>query len=106
MKEICINDIIYKIGKNANDNTKLIKDSNINWYWFHLDKFPSCHVIVCKDEITIDEINNAGNLVKENSKYKFKNIGINYCKVDNLIHGKEPGSVYFKSNKQVNTFNL
>jgi hypothetical protein len=31
---------------------------------------------------------------------------INYCKIDNLLHGKEPGSVYFKSNKQVKKFNL
>ena len=44
--------------------------------------------------------------LKQNSKYKFKNIGINYCKIDNLIHGKEPGSVHFKSNKQVKKFNL
>jgi hypothetical protein len=106
MKEIIINEVIYKIGKNAQENTQLINDSNIDWIWFHLEKFPSCHVVVCKNELTNDEILEAGTLVKENSKYKFKNIGINYCKIDNLIHGKEPGSVHFKSNKQVKRFNL
>ena len=106
MKEILINEVIYRIGKNAQDNTQLIKDSDKNWYWFHLDKFPSCHVIVCKDELTDLEINTAGNLVKENSKYKFNNIGIIYCKIDNILHGQEPGSVHFKSNRQVKLINI
>ncbi len=101
MKEIIVNDVVFRIGKNASDNTQLIKDSNKDWYWFHLDKFPSCHVIVCKDELNEDDIITAGNLVKDNSKYKFKNIGINYCKVDNLLHGTDAGSVHFKSNRQV-----
>jgi len=106
MKEIDINGIIYRIGLNAYDNTQLIKNSDSNWYWFHLSKFPSCHVIICKNELTNEDIFNACNFVKENSKYKFKNIGINYCKIDNLIHGKDAGSVSFKSNRQVKTFNL
>jgi len=101
-----IDNITYKVGKNAKENTELINSSNTNWYWFHLEKFASCHVVVCAEELTNEIIGIAGNLVKENSKYKFKNIGINYCKIDNLLHGKEPGSVYFKSNKQVKKFNL
>jgi predicted ribosome quality control (RQC) complex YloA/Tae2 family protein len=101
-----IDNITYKVGKNAKENTELINLSNTNWYWFHLEKFASCHVVVCTEELTNEMIGIAGNLVKENSKYKFKNIGINYCKIDNLLHGKEPGSVYFKSNKQVKKFNL
>ena len=106
MKELIIDNTTYRIGQNASDNTQLIKDSNINWYWFHLDKFPSAHVVICKEEINNLEINQAGLLIKEYSKYKFKNIGICYCKIDNLILGKEPGSVLFRFNKQVNIFNL
>jgi len=106
MIEHIINDITYKIGKNALENTELINLSNSNWYWFHLEKFPSCHLVICAEELTNEMICNAGELVKQNSKYKFKNIGINYCKIDNLILGKEPGSVCFKSNKQVKKFNL
>ena len=48
----------------------------------------------------------ASQLVKDNSKYKFNNIGINYCKVKNLIHGDKAGSVSFVSNKQVKKINL
>ena len=106
MKEVKINDITYKIGKNAQDNTNLIKDSDPNWFWFHLDKFPSCHVVLCKEEVTNTEIIQAATLVKENSKYKFNNIGICYCKINNLIHGKEPGSVSYKSNRAVNVINI
>jgi hypothetical protein len=106
MKDHIISEITYKIGTNASENTELINLSNSKWFWFHLEKFPSCHVVVCAEELTNEIISNAGELVKQNSKYKFKNIGINYCKIDNLIHGKEPGSVYFKSNKQVKKFNL
>lgn len=106
MKEIIIEDTIYRIGKNAKDNTELIQKSNQEWYWFHLSKFPSCHIVVCKDEINQNEIINACNLVKENSKYKFNNIGIHYCKISNLITCEKPGSVIFKSNKKVKTINI
>lgn len=106
MKEIIINEIIFRVGKNAEDNTQLINRSNVEWYWFHLSKFPSCHVVICKNEINEEDINNACNLVKENSKYKFKNIGIDYCKIKNLVHGEKPGSVHFKSNKLVNKINV
>lgn len=106
MKEIVIDNIIYRIGKNANENTKLVTESDKEWYWFHLDKFPSCHVIVCSNEIDNNMILKAGQLVKENSKYKFKNIGINYCKIKNLVTGSEPGSVSFVSNRQVKLINI
>jgi len=71
MKDYIINNITYKVGKNAKENTDLINLSNTNWYWFHLEKFPSCHVIICSEELTNEMITNAGILVKENSKYKF-----------------------------------
>ena len=106
MKEVTIDNTLYRIGKNAQDNTNLINSSDSNWYWFHLEKFPSCHVIICKDEITNSEIYQAGLLVKENSKYKFKNISICYCKINNLIHGSDLGSVSFKSNRAVKIINI
>lgn len=107
MKEIVINNTIYRYGKNAADNTQLIKDSNQNWHWFHLEKFPSCHVVICREgDLTNEEILEASNLVKEHSKYKFNKIGINYCLIQNLIHGKESGSVSFVSLGQVKKINL
>jgi len=93
----------YWIGKNAQDNWDIIKKSEHNWIWFHLDKFPSSHIIICKNakEVSKEEINNACRLLIENSKYKFNNIGIVYCEISNLTFGKEVGSVTFISNKKV-----
>lgn len=101
MKELIKDEITYRIGKNAAENTQLIKDSDQGWHWFHLDKFPSCHVVVCTDTIDDSMIQYAAELVKENSKYKFKNIAVCYCKVDNLKHGTNPGSVFYVSNRKV-----
>jgi hypothetical protein len=101
MKEYVINDVIYRVGTSAEDNSQLIKDSMGDWTWFHLDKFPSCHVVICKMGCDSVEINQAATLVKEHSKYKFKNIGVNYCKIDNLVHCSKPGSVSFISKRKV-----
>ena len=101
MKEIVIDNILYRIGRSAADNTQLIKDSDPEWLWFHLDKFPSCHVVACFTGLDAFVIDKGAGLVKENSKYKFKNIGVNYCKIGNLRHGVKEGSVHFISNKRV-----
>lgn len=103
MKKIIITETetTYLIGQNAADNTQLIKSSEPDWTWVHLEKFPSAHVIICKLDPTPEEITQATSLVWENSKYKFRNIGMIHCKVRNIIHGEEPGSVSFVSNRQV-----
>lgn len=106
MKEIIVENITYRIGRNATDNTQLIKDSNPEWIWFHLDKFPSSHVVICTNDPNESMIQIAGSLVKEYSKYKFKNIGVNYCKINNLIHEKDAGSVSFLSNKKVKIIHI
>jgi predicted ribosome quality control (RQC) complex YloA/Tae2 family protein len=102
MKVIHNKETTYWIGKNAQDNWNCIQNSNPNWLWFHLDKFPSAHIIICKDnDINQEDIDFAVKLVIENSKYKFNNIGVVYCKIDNLVLGIEVGSVTFKSNNKV-----
>lgn len=106
MKESIIDNITFRFGKNAEDNTQLIKDSEENWTWFHLEKFPSCHVVVCQNDIDDSIITMAAELVKENSKYKFKNIGVIYCKINNLLHGDKPGLVHFVSMSKVNKVNI
>ncbi len=106
MKTICQDGVTYQIGTNAQENTDLIRAAQEDWSWFHLEKFPSCHVIVCATDVTEPMIQTACTLVKTNSKYKFKHIGIVYCKIGNLTHGDEPGSVLFKRKRQVNTVHL
>jgi hypothetical protein len=106
MKEVIINNVTYRVGTSAKDNTQLIKDSEPEWLWFHLEKFPSCHVVACLPLANPTIITTAADLVKLNSKYKFKHIGINYCKISNLRHGQAAGSVYFVSNKAVQCINI
>jgi len=99
------NKTIYWLGKNAQDNWDIIKKSHNNWLWFHLDKFPSGHVIICKisNLITNEEIIFASKLCISNSKYKLmKNLGVVYCEINNLNLGKDIGSVFYNSNRKVN----
>ena len=103
------NKTTYWLGKNAQDNWDIIKKAENNWLWFHLDKFPSGHVIICKDVdmITNDEIIYASNLCKGHSKYKsIPNLGIVYCEINNLSIGKDIGSVYFISNRKTKKINI
>lgn len=103
MKIIQKDDTIFWVGRNAKDNWDAISQSDKNWLWFHLDKFPSSHVIICKEtkDISRKDIENACNLLLEHSKYKFNNIGIVYCEINNLLFGMDAGSVIFKSNNKV-----
>lgn len=102
MKIIEKENTVYWVGRNSQDNWDTIKSSNPEWLWFHLEKFPSPHVVICKnlDNITEEEVNTACELLIEYSKYKFNNIGIVNCQIKNLILGTETGSVIFKSYKK------
>ena len=103
MKEFIDNNTTYWLGKNAQDNWNIIKKAEVKWIWMHLDKFPSGHVIICKNSDTVsdDEIIYGSELCISNSKYKAQNnIGVVYCEISNLTLGVDIGSVYFKSNKK------
>jgi len=105
MKEVINLETIYWIGCNAQDNWDIINESEQNWLWIHLDKFPSGHVIICKESSTITdkEILYACDLCRQHSKYKnIYPLSFVYSEIKNLILGKDIGSVFFKSNKRTN----
>jgi predicted ribosome quality control (RQC) complex YloA/Tae2 family protein len=90
------------IGKNKEDNWKIFDEASQTDLWFHLDKFPSCYVIL-KGETTKENINLAAQTCKNNTKYRnLKNIGIIYTQKSNLKKGTEIGEVIIKNNKKVN----
>jgi predicted ribosome quality control (RQC) complex YloA/Tae2 family protein len=68
--------IIYKVGKNAQDNFDLIDKAQPNDLWFHLKDEPSCHVIACLKNITFntrdDEMPNFYNIEFEELDKKQK----------------------------------
>ena len=106
MKEIMIDDVIYKIGQNAKENWDLL-NLNENFTWFHLKSFPSCHVVIENETPSNEEIIEGARLCLENTKYRnLKNIKINYTLLKNIKRADKVGSVYFISNRKVNTIML
>ena len=101
MKEVTYNDIVYKVGKNANENWELLNE-NEDYIWFHLESFPSCYVICCHDDPTNEMITFGAKLCKENTKYRnFNNIKISYTPLSNLKKAEKVGAVYIKSKRKV-----
>lgn len=105
MKQVINQDTTYWIGRNAQDNWDIINKSEQNWLWIHLDKFPSGHIIICKEisTVTDEEIIYGCNLCRSYSKYKnLYPLTFVYSEIKNLRLGTDIGSVYFKNNKRSN----
>ena len=93
----------FSVGKNAQDNWRIINESDDEWLWFHLNSFPSCHVIIKSCNPSTEEILEAARICKRNSKYKnVRNIKVVYTHVKNLRYGDEPGSVNIISKRRCN----
>ena len=113
MKTITYNcdDRIFQIfvGTNAKENWALIDSSDKFDLWFHVDGFPSGHVIVkeilSKNKIAKDfpyELIIEGAIkCKNQSKLKNEKCKIVYTTIENVIKGKEIGSVFTKNEKYV-----
>jgi predicted ribosome quality control (RQC) complex YloA/Tae2 family protein len=113
--ELLGNIIKYKIlvGQNAKDNWKILDDSAPEDLWFHLADYTSCHVVIQKIVLEVEDTEEninynpeiiivGANYCKEHSKYKNnKNIKVIYTKVKNIKKGKEQGSVYTKNEKYI-----
>ena len=95
--EFEIDNYIIKVGKNAQENWDIIKEANKNDIWFHLEDYPSPHVV-------LKSINNikpdrkikkqAALKCKEKSKYKsYSKISIIYTKIKNIKLGDKIGEV-------------
>ena len=88
-------------GKNAEDNWKIIQQSEPEHVWFHLNAFPSAHVVIRSSNPSSEEIEHAANMCKKNSKFKnIKNIKVVYTNIGNLSKGEDVGSVIYKSKKK------
>ena len=94
MKVIIKDNIVYKIGQNAQENWDLL-DNSANFVWFHLRSFPSCHVV------------EGANLCLKNTKYRnLKNVKVNYTPLKNIKKADTIGAVHFISNKKVRTITI
>tara|TARA_A100001011_G_scaffold254507_1_gene262801 strand:+ start:51 stop:371 length:321 start_codon:yes stop_codon:yes gene_type:complete len=106
MKSFLENEIVFKLGQNAEENWEII-DTDESFIWFHLNSFPSGHVVIESSLLSDDLILKAAQLCKQNTKYRnLKNVKVCYTNIGNLKKGKEVGSVVFKSKRKVNIIML
>ena len=92
------------IGKNKNENIKIIQAADPNNLWFHLKDYPSCHIVVQNNRLlTKSELNDvAWMVVKNTNKYKdFKNLRISHCLVKDLIICKQQVGTVFLKREQI-----
>lgn len=102
---------IINIGTNATENWILIDNSNDNNLWFHIERFPSGHVVVKEVFKNIKLNTNKDKLFdypyllilecarycKNQSKLKNSRCKIVYTTINNISKGKEVGYVFTKN---------
>jgi len=86
-------DTTYYIGRNAKDNTELFDQMDSEFYWFHPNNEPGCHVYIAKLDPEKHEIIRAAQLSKEYSKKYDSKSGICYIQKKFLKKDKTPGTV-------------
>ena len=101
-------EVIFYIGKNQNDNFKVIDNGSNDDLWFHAAELSSCHV-VCNVPTDIDKkelryIITTGALLCKNNTNKLKSmksVNIIYTKISNIVKTDVPGCVVTKDTKVV-----
>ncbi len=89
------------VGTSARNNWDIIRESEPGHLWFHLDSFPSPHVILRSNEPSRAEIECAASLCKSRSRYrKVRNVRVVYTRVHNLDLADEVGAVDIVSKKR------
>ena len=103
MKSITINDVVFKIGQNAQENWELL-NLNENFTWLHLKSFSSCHVVIENEDLDKEDLIEGAQLCLQNTNYRnLKNIKVNYTLLKNIKRADKIGAVHFISNRKVNT---
>lgn len=88
-------------GLNARDNFDLILGSKQDHWWFHLNSFPSPHVVFRDPILEYDDIIESAMLCKSKSKYKnIRNVKIVYTPISNVRLTDVIGQVTFVSKRK------
>ncbi|OHT12389.1 fibronectin/fibrinogen binding-related protein [Tritrichomonas foetus] len=90
--------ITIKVGENAQENDKLVKESHQDYIWCHLENQPSPHAVIETINPDTNTINKALQLVKYYSKAKTTNkVNLIFTKIRDLTPVKNrPGMVNMK----------
>jgi predicted ribosome quality control (RQC) complex YloA/Tae2 family protein len=101
-------EILFHIGKNQNENFKVIDMGVEDDLWFHAKDESSCHV-VCEIPDDIDKkelqyIIKTGALLCKTNTNKLKslsNVAITYTQIKNITKTKTPGCVLTQNTKTI-----
>tara|TARA_B100001121_G_C18697415_1_gene625634 strand:+ start:3949 stop:4827 length:879 start_codon:yes stop_codon:yes gene_type:complete len=94
-----VNNIKYILGENDIENHQIIKESNKDHWWFHLDNLTSGHCIVMSDKINHNILIIASNFLKKYTKIRNRiKFSICYTQVKNLKILDKPGMVEIMNN--------
>jgi len=101
-------EIVFYIGKNQNENFKVIDMGSDDDLWFHAKDESSCHV-VCEIPDDIDKkelqyIIKTGAVLCKNNTNKLKslsNVAITYTQIKNITKTKTPGCVLTQNTKTI-----
>ncbi len=100
--------IKIKYGKNAKENWDLIENASPNDLWFHIDDYPSTHVILEYNEENIEKyINECVELCVEKTPKiksyvpKLNKVKVIYTEIQNIKKGKCVGEVIILNNNLV-----
>ena len=118
--------IVYKVGKDAQNNFQIIDESDNSDIWFHIKESSSCHVIACLKNIKFnrydDELPNyydidfdsldkkqkqqiikqGAILCKQFSRLKNKkNVDVIYTKIEDVYKSETIGSVITYKTKTI-----
>jgi predicted ribosome quality control (RQC) complex YloA/Tae2 family protein len=97
-----------KIGRNEKENDTLIRNSNKNDLWFHLEDNPSPHGFISSNNGSVPDhslIYKTALLVKKYSNCKhIPSVSVIYTKIENVSLTKKLGTVIIK--KKTNKINV
>jgi len=101
-------EILFHIGKNQNENFKVIDMGVDDDLWFHAKDESSCHVVgeipEDIDKKELQYIIKAGALLCKNNTNKLKslsNVAITYTQIKNITKTKTPGCVLTQNTKTI-----
>ena len=103
-----MDDVVYYIGTNAEDNFAVIDKGEPTDYWFHANDISSCHVVVSiPDDIDkkgLRTIIKRGALICKQNTNKLRTLNdveIMYTKVKNVIKTDIPGLVNINGSTKI-----
>ncbi len=93
-----------KIGRNAKENTEIVKEASEFDVWFHMKDSPSCHVVL-ENNIQLKQVprtvlKHCGFLCRQHSKVQL-HCDIIYTQIKNVKVTIIPGQVIIKNYKQL-----